>query len=169
MKSLEAFQELELALDANQGWLKRVARWNEAACAIVCNKHDHVVNSLHTMHINGSLYGLPLWNLALAYYRLNRIDDARIATKTWIARDRENNNFRHAKCELIIACLSMLLNDQVGAKQHLEKAWQRDSHFIANQLGIDQDDSSILATWRMQEAAARQTISVSIPQRRTSK
>lgn len=139
-EALQAFDSLGAALDTNQIALRRIAAWNAATCAIMVGDNDRVVELLSPMYATGSLYGTPLWNLAIAYYRLGRKENALRAMKDWVARDVAGNKFRFAKGELIVACLSVLTKDEDAAQAHLQKAAQQSASLVGSQLGLDQED-----------------------------
>ncbi len=138
--ALQAFDTLSSELDTSQTPLRRVLAWNKAACAIMVGDNHRVVELLSPMYATGSLYGIPLWNLAIAYYRDGRTEEAIRRLEDWIARDVTDNKFRTARCELIIACLYILLKDKDAALAHLLKAAQLNVGLVASQLGIEQED-----------------------------
>lgn len=134
LKSLGTFENLFSRLDEHQNWFRRFVIWNIAACAIALNDNNLVIRLLQPMYSSTGLYGLPLWNLAIALYRENRIPEALQALKSWVVRNTEANPLRDAKVELIIACLSEKSGDETNAKQHLMKAIQQNSSLVIDQL-----------------------------------
>jgi tetratricopeptide (TPR) repeat protein len=136
MEALQAFESLRAEVGNTQIAPQNILDWNAAACAIMLGDNDRVVELLSS---TGKLYGIPLWNLGTAFYRLGRKREALKAMNDWVARESDNK-FRNAKCELIIACLASLVQDEDGAMTHLKKAAQLSASFVVTQLGLDQED-----------------------------
>ncbi len=139
-EALQTFDSLGTTIDTNQTLLRRFMALNAAACAIMVGDNDRVVKLLSPLYGTGNLFGVPLWNLVIAYYRLERKEDALNAVKVLIARDLKGNKYNLAKNELVLACLYVLTEDNDAAQIHLQKAAQQNAYLVRSQLGVGHED-----------------------------
>lgn len=133
-QAYQHFDELRLSLGNQDNRQNRIIIWNLAACATVAEEYFLTIQLLTPFYEGGSLYGLPLWNLALAYFRTGQLNQAFTAMQTFITRDTEQNHSRQARGELISASLSLLLGDNEKGRDHLERAISLDINLVKTQL-----------------------------------
>src|SRR5579864_844492 len=124
------------AADSRQQEAGRTATLNAAACAVGAGHNEQVMALLEPLHAAGRLYGIPLWNLALALLRIGNVRAASSALKAWLARS--SSSFR-ARGLLVTSCLEMLLGEAGQARAYLEQALQSDEKLVTRQLNIDLD------------------------------
>ncbi len=136
-QALEAFESLVSFPEDTNRTFARVAAWNAAACAIMLGKNTRAIDLLSPMYNSGNLYGIPLWNLAIAYYRQELFESSFKAMNDYVNRDIKGNKLLRAKSELIIACLSVLSKKIDNFTTHILKATEWDVNFVRSQLSFD--------------------------------
>lgn len=130
----QAFNSLANELSGSAYALRRIVLANAAASALLAGENDYVIEVMQPIHASGQLYGIPLWNLALAYYRLDSVGESLAVVRSWIARDLERNKARLGRGEMICACLSLLLDDRTAAHEHLSRGYHLNPNLVDSQL-----------------------------------
>jgi len=155
-EACEAFLGIHREGEERAEGVGRTALLNAAAAAIAMKGSEYagrVVTLLEPLYASGQLFGLPLWNLSLAYFRLGRSNDALEALKAWLPRARDEFAVRGL---LVAAILALRLGRREEAETYLRYAFQRDPttvyRFLGQPSSVPAGSSIVTGTPQLPEA-----------------
>jgi hypothetical protein len=134
-EALRLFLDVEREAEARRRGAGRTAQLNAAACALAADRYDQTVRLLEPRYRAGGLFGLPLWNYAVALYRLGRHAEALAALEAWIPK--ATSEWFRLKGTLAAAGLAALAQRPDLGRPHLRAALEADRDVVTRQLRLE--------------------------------
>ncbi|RME56010.1 hypothetical protein D6779_11415 [Candidatus Parcubacteria bacterium] len=131
------FHDLNQDLPGHQKFLTP-AKINETFCWLRLGKFTDYIQHYKDMAVRGRIYGVVLWNLAVAYYYVGRIQEAEHYLSKWLQSPAPQFL---SKGYLLLSILQFRNGKQEKAVESFNSAWQTDrdfcTRFVAQHLGLE--------------------------------
>lgn len=121
-QAAQMFHELDETLPGHDRFLTP-AKINETFCWLRLGRIEDYLKEYEFPNAQGKIHGVVLWNLAVAYRRLNRLSKAEECIAQWIGSP--TREFL-ARGYLVIAILQIYNAKAPDAQSSFEKAWNTD-------------------------------------------
>jgi tetratricopeptide (TPR) repeat protein len=134
-EALQQFLDVERDADGRRPGAGRTAGLNAATCALRADRYDQTVQLLEPRFRARALFGLPLWNYAVALYRLGRHPEALTAIEAWIPKS--TSEWLRLRATLAAAAVAALAQQPDLARQRLRDALATDPEVVSRQLRLE--------------------------------
>ena len=158
-RATQTFHELDESLPGHD-WILTPAKINETFCWLRLDLFTEYVQHYEPLATQNKVYGIVLWNLAVAYCRLEKMTDAEDCLKKWLGSHA--SQFR-GKGHLLLSILQYHNGKIDDALSSFQNAWKVDKvfcmHIILRKLGPEMA-SAVLDTGGYSEVPAKKDLQI---------
>jgi len=129
-KAAQIFVELDIALPGSDRFLTP-AKINETFCWLRRGKADEYVQFYQRLSAQNRVYGVVLWNLVVAYIRIEKTNEAEQCLVKWLRAPSIRNL---ANGHLLLAAIQHRNGESDRAVRSFEKAWEINANFCTDSV-----------------------------------